>query len=84
LESRKIELNNRLLEKMCLDAQAAGNTTVTLACIEALRDLQKSTPWQQLIEQAAKVALYLGGGYLAFRYAIPWALDKVAGKGSAP
>jgi hypothetical protein len=80
LESRKIELNNKLMEKICLDAQAAGQTEVVLACVKATRDLQKSTPWQQVIEEAGKVALILGGGYLAFRYAIPWALDRMAGK----
>jgi hypothetical protein len=83
LEARKIELNNRLMEKICRDAQAAGNTEVVLACVKATRDLQKSTPWQQVIEEVGKVALYLGGGYLAFRYAVPWVLDRLTGKESA-
>jgi hypothetical protein len=49
-------------------------------CIKATKELQESTPWQQLIEEAGKVTLILGGGYLLFRYAVPWALDRVAGK----
>jgi hypothetical protein len=84
LESRKIELNNRLMADICKRAQDEGDSSTVAMCIKATRDLQKSTPWNQLIEQAGKVALYLGGGYLIFRYALPWALDKVAEKGSAP
>lgn len=80
LESRKLELNNKLMRDICERAQAEGDTETVAMCIKATRDLQASTPWKQVIEEAGKVTLILGGSYLAFRYALPWALDKLAGK----
>ena len=80
LESRKLELNNKLMRDICERAQAEGDTKTVAMCIKATRDLQASTPWKMVVEQVGLVALYLGGGYLAFRYAVPWALDRLAGK----
>lgn len=79
LESRKLELNNKLMRDICERAQAEGDTKTVEMCIKATRDLQASTPWKMVVEQVGTVALYLGGGYLAFRYAVPWALDRIAG-----
>jgi hypothetical protein len=80
LESRKLELNNKLMRDICERAQSEGDTETVAMCIKATRDLQASTPWKQVIEETGKVALILGGGYLLFRYAVPWALDRVAGR----
>jgi hypothetical protein len=80
LESRKLELNNKLMRDICERAQAEGDSETVAMCIKATKELQESTPWQQVIEEAGKVALILGGGYLLFRYGVPWALDRFAGK----
>lgn len=78
LESRKLELNNALMRDICEKAQAEGDTATVEKCVEATRDLQLATPWQGLVQEAGKVALILGGGWLAFRYALPWAIDKIS------
>ena len=80
LESRRLELNNALMADICARAQAEGDTATVQKCIEATRDLQLATPWQSLIQEAGKVALILGTGWLAFRYALPWLLDKASGR----
>lgn len=80
LESRKLELNNRLMRDICERAQAEGDAETVAMCVKATRDLQASTPWTQVIQETGKVALILGGGYLAFRYAVPWAIDRLTGK----
>ena len=80
LESRKLELNNKLMRDICERAQREGDKETVAMCIKATKELQESTPWQQVIEQTGKVALILGGGYLVFRYAVPWALDRMTGK----
>jgi len=80
LESRKLELNNQLMRDICERAQVEGDSETVAMCIKATRDLQMSTPWKNIVEEAGKVTLILGGGYLAFRYVIPWLLDKLASK----
>lgn len=82
LESRRIELNNALMRDICERAQAEGDTDTVKKCIEATRDLQLATPWQSVVTEVGKVAMVLGGGYLIFRYGLPWIIDRAAGKGS--
>jgi len=80
IESKKLELNNQLMRDICERAQAEGDKETVAMCIKATRDLQMATPWKSITEEAGKVALILGGGWLAFRYVIPWALDRLAGR----
>lgn len=74
--ARRLELNNALMRDICKDAQARGDTATVQKCIEATRDIQVSTPWAGLTKELGKVALILGGGYIAFRYGLPFLIDQ--------
>lgn len=78
LETRKLELNNALMQDICERAQAEGDQATVDKCIEATRDLQMASPWQSVVQEAGKIALILGGGWLLFRYGVPWLLESAA------
>ncbi len=74
--ARRLELNNALMRDICQRAQQEGDTATVQKCIEAARDIQVSTPWEGLTKELGKVALILGGGYIAFRYGLPFLIDQ--------
>ena len=84
LDSRRVQRNNDLLEKICLDAQKAGDQATVDACISALKDIQVASPFGDVAGEIGKVLLVLGGGYLAFAYGVPAVLKWVEERRKTP
>jgi hypothetical protein len=77
-DSRRVQRNNDLMSKICLKAQKDGDTNTVHKCVSALKDIQVKSPFGDLAGELGKVALILGGGYLAIVYGLPWATKQLA------
>lgn len=77
--ARRLEMNNAVMNDLCLEAQKQGDTATVQKCIEAARDIQMDSPWAGLTKEIGSVALILGGGYLALKFGLP-ILSKQLGK----
>ncbi len=78
--NKKVEDNNRIMDRLCTEAQKKGDDATVRWCLDAVKDLQKSEPLGDFIKEIGKIALCLGGGYLVFRYGFPYILDKLSSK----
>jgi hypothetical protein len=76
--AKRLEVNNAIMRDLCQKAQAEGDQATVEKCIQATRDIQAIDPFSAAVSELGKVALILGGGYLAFRYGIPWAIGALA------
>ena len=76
LDSKRVQRNNDLLEKLCLDAQRDGDKETVRACVEALKEIQQERPFGNIAGELTKVALVLGGGYLLIAHGMPLLLEK--------
>lgn len=65
--NRRLELNNRLMRELCVEAQARGDYATVEACIAATRDLQVNM-FEEAGGKVVTVALVLGGIYLALTF----------------
>lgn len=68
---KRLALNNKTMNDLCLKAQEEGDRATVEKCIEATKDLQTGDPVTAFAEQVGKIALLLGGGYLLIRFALP-------------
>lgn len=79
LESKKLEVNNKLMADLCRDAQKRGDEATVQKCIEAVRDLQVSSPLDSMVREVVKVLMVMGVGYVAIKYGLP-ALERMGKK----
>lgn len=83
IEGRKLEANNQLMRDICVKAQEEGDMATVQKCIEATRDVQMTDVSKNIAVELGKAAMVLGGGYLLFRYALPWVFDRMQGRKAA-
>lgn len=76
--ARRLEINNALMNDLCLQAQKEGDAATVQKCIEATRDIQIDTPWAGLTKEIGSVALIIGGGYLALKFGLPFLGKQIA------
>jgi hypothetical protein len=76
-----LKANTDLIRQMCLNAQREGNDKQIKWCLRMAAD---ADPTRQISDQLTKVAIILGGGYLAVRFGLPFVLDLIEGRKARP